>query len=75
MAFKAILEFEGNEYQVLFSKVDMLRHTDGKGAVSSEIKGGRLNLKLKSTEKHYSNRAGSKQPAQASKRKSKILQS
>nr|WP_305775265.1 type VI secretion system tube protein TssD [Flavobacterium sp. 140616W15] len=43
MAFKAILEFEGHEYQVLFSKVDMMRHTDGKGAVSSEIKGGRLN--------------------------------
>jgi len=50
MAFKAILEFEGNEYQVLFSKVEMMRHTDGKGAVSSEIKGGRLNLKLKSTD-------------------------
>jgi hypothetical protein len=50
MAFKAILEFEGNEYQVLFSKVDMLRHTDGKGAVSSEIKGGRLNLRVKSTD-------------------------
>ncbi|KQB37503.1 MULTISPECIES: type VI secretion system tube protein TssD [Flavobacterium] len=50
MAFKAILEFEGNEYQVLFSKVEMMRHTDGKGAVSSEIKGGRLNIKVKSTE-------------------------
>ncbi|MCC9020610.1 type VI secretion system tube protein TssD [Flavobacterium lipolyticum] len=50
MAFKSILEFEGNEYQVLFSKVDMLRHTDGKGAVSSEIKGGRLNLRVKSTD-------------------------
>ncbi|OXG07134.1 hypothetical protein BC749_102903 [Flavobacterium araucananum] len=50
MAFKAILEFEGQEYQVLFSKLDMMRHTDGKGAVSSEIKGGRLNLKVKSTD-------------------------
>jgi hypothetical protein len=50
MAFKAILEFEGQEYQVLFSKVDMMRHTDGKGAVSSEIKGGRLNLRVKSTD-------------------------
>ncbi|WP_055094778.1 type VI secretion system tube protein TssD [Flavobacterium aquidurense] len=50
MAFKAILEFEGQEYQVLFSKVEMMRHTDGKGAVSSEIKGGRLNLKVKSTD-------------------------
>ena len=32
MAFKALLEIEGNEYQVLFSKVDMTRHVDGKGA-------------------------------------------
>lgn len=49
-AFKAVLEFEGNEYQVLFSKVEMTRHVDGKGAVSSEMKGGRVNLKVKSTE-------------------------
>ena len=50
MSFKAVLEFEGNEYQVLYSKIDMTRHVDGKGAVSSEIKGGRINLKVKSTE-------------------------
>ena len=50
MAFKALLEIEGNEYQVLFSKVDMTRHVDGKGAVSSEVKGGRVNVKVKSTD-------------------------
>ena len=50
MAFKAILELEGNEYQVLYSKVEMTRHVDGKGAVSSEVKGGRVNVKVKSTE-------------------------
>ena len=50
MAFKALLELEGNEYQVLFSKVDMSRHVDGKGSVSSEIKGGRVNVKVKSTD-------------------------
>ena len=50
MAFKALLEIEGNEYQVLFSKIDMVRHVDGKGSVSSEIKGGRVNVKVKSTD-------------------------
>ncbi len=50
MSFKAELEFEGNVYQVLFSKIEMTRHVDGKGAVSSEIKGGRINVKVKSTE-------------------------
>ena len=50
MAFKALLEIEGNEYQVLFSKIDMTRHVDGKGCVSSEVKGGRVNVKVKSTD-------------------------
>ncbi len=50
MAFKAVLEIEGNEYQVLFSKIDMTRHVDGKGCVSSEVKGGRVNVKVKSTD-------------------------
>jgi hypothetical protein len=50
MAFKAELELEGNVYQILSSKIDLTRHVDGKGAVSSEIKGGRVNVKVKSTE-------------------------
>ncbi|OXE96500.1 hypothetical protein BC749_10459 [Flavobacterium araucananum] len=49
MAFKAVLEFDGNEYEVLFSKVDLIRRNDGKDAVSSGITEGRLHLKLKST--------------------------
>jgi len=50
MSFKSELEVNGVVFQVLFSKIDMVRHVDGKGAVSSEIKGGRINVKVKSTD-------------------------
>ena len=49
-SFRASLELEGKEFDVLYSEYSFSRDTDKKGNVSSNVYGGRITLEIESTE-------------------------
>lgn len=50
MAFKARLQFSGNEYDVLNADFSFNRDVDSKGRPSSSVYGGTINVEVESTE-------------------------
>ncbi len=50
MAFKARLQFSGNEYDVLNADYSFTRDVDSKGRPSSSVYGGTINVEVESTE-------------------------
>ena len=50
MAFKARLQFSGNEYDVLNTDYSFTRDVDSKGRPSSSVYGGTINVEVESTE-------------------------
>ena len=50
MAFKARLQFSGNEYDVLHCDYSFTRDVDPKGRPSSSVYGGTINVEVESTE-------------------------
>lgn len=49
-SFRASLEFQGKEYDVLHSEYEFSRNTDSKGKPSSNIQGGRVSVVIESTD-------------------------
>ncbi len=49
-SFRASLELGGKEFDVLYSEYVFSRDTDKKGKVSSGVYGGRVKIKIESTE-------------------------
>ena len=50
MAFRASLELNGKEFDVLYSNYEFSRNTDSKGMPSSSVLGGRVKATIESTE-------------------------
>ena len=50
MAFKARLQFSGNEYDVIHCDYSFSRDVDPKGRPSSSVYGGTINVEVESTE-------------------------
>ena len=49
MAFKAKLNFEGKEYDVLYCKYSLKRDVDSKGRPASDVYGGIIHIDVEST--------------------------
>ena len=50
MAFRASLELNNKEFDVLYSNYEFRRNTDSKGMPSSSVLGGRVKVTIESTE-------------------------
>ena len=50
MAFRASLELNNKEFDVLYSNYEFSRNTDPKGMPSSSVLGGRVKATIESTE-------------------------
>lgn len=50
MAFRASLELNNKEFDVLYSNYEFSRNTDSKGMPSSSVLGGRVKVTIESTE-------------------------
>lgn len=50
MAFRASLELNNKEFDVLYSNYEFSRNTDSKGMPSSSVLGGRVKATIESTE-------------------------
>ncbi len=48
-SFRATLELEGKEFDVLYSEYEFSRSTDNKGKPSSNVYGGRVRVEIEST--------------------------
>lgn len=69
MAFRASLELNNKEFDVLYSNYEFSRNTDPKGMPSSSVLGGRVKSNHRINRRHFGHRSDVEQSFQTCRRK------